>query len=150
MYPQIGLRTLTKHTKDWILIPKKKIDRDPKLLNLDNEECRRRRRLFHELITLETWMVRLESTFVEFIYSYFLKCMIIERPPSVQGAFFSTEMPYDTHETLGDDPSCMCFPVPPPCSILTTSSFPLEARLLPGGPATDRQRSHMRCNCTNL
>jgi len=35
--------------------------------------------------------------------------MVIERPPSVQGLFFSTEMPYDTHETLGDDPSCLFF-----------------------------------------
>lgn len=61
---------------------------DPKLLDLDDEECQRRRRVFHELIAIETWI-----------------CMIIERPPSVQGIFFSTEMPYDNQETLGNDPA---------------------------------------------
>jgi hypothetical protein len=33
------------------------VDRDPKSMGFDDEECRRRRRLFHELITLDVWKV---------------------------------------------------------------------------------------------
>lgn len=47
---------VTQHA--FLLLSELPLDRDPKLIGLSDEECTRRRRMFHELITLDAWQVR--------------------------------------------------------------------------------------------
>ncbi|KAG8830449.1 hypothetical protein FRC17_004859 [Serendipita sp. 399] len=64
------------------------LHQDPELQGQDDEECLRRRRLFHEVISLDIW-----------------QSILFERPPSVHTSATSTDLPHDTFESLGTDPS---------------------------------------------
>ncbi|KAG8759317.1 hypothetical protein FRC14_006157 [Serendipita sp. 396] len=64
------------------------LHRDPELQGMKEEECLRRRRLFHELASLDIW-----------------QSLLFQRPPSVQYSVASTALPHDTMETLRMDPA---------------------------------------------